>query len=51
MGGGFNPQRLRLEVGTVLCRCSCHAQCALGDTRRRAVPFRVWRDSCMWNAT
>jgi hypothetical protein len=45
-GGGFNPRRLRLEFGTVLCRCSCHAHCALDDTRRRAVPFRVWRDSC-----
>jgi len=48
-GRGFSPLRLRIELDTVqllLCRCSCHAECALGGTRRRAVPFTVWRDSC-----
>jgi len=46
MGGGFNPRRIRLEFGIVLCRCWCHAECVLGGTRRMAVPFKVWRDSC-----
>jgi hypothetical protein len=45
-GGGLNPRRLRLEFGTILCRCSCHAECVLSGTSRMAVPFKVWRDSC-----
>lgn len=48
-GRGFIPLRPRIELDTFqcfLCRCSCHAECALGSTRRRAVPFKVWRDSC-----
>jgi hypothetical protein len=28
-GGGFNPRHLRVEFGTVLCRCPCHASCPL----------------------
>ena len=45
-GGGLNPRRLRLEFGTVLCRCSCHDACPLAGTGRWAVPFKLWRDSC-----
>jgi hypothetical protein len=45
MGGGFNPRRLRPEFGASLCRCSCHAGCPV-TSRRLAVPFKVWRESC-----
>jgi hypothetical protein len=46
-GGGFNPRRLRLEVGVGLCPCSCHSSCpvALSD-KRMTVLFRTWRESC-----
>ena len=44
-GGGFNPRRLRLEFGTGLCACTCHAACPIADGRR-AVPPRTWQESC-----
>jgi hypothetical protein len=46
IGGGLNPRRLRLEFGTFLCQCRCHDTCPLGTSGRRAVPIKVWRDSC-----
>lgn len=47
MGGGFNPRRLRLELGAGLCPCSCHSSCqATPAERRMTVPFKVWRESC-----
>ena len=47
LGGGFNPRRVRLEVGAGLCPCSCHSSCpvALSD-KRITVPFKTWRESC-----
>jgi len=45
LAGGFNPRRFRLEFGTGLCACSCHAPCRLADGRR-AVPPSAWQASC-----
>jgi hypothetical protein len=47
MGGGFNPRRLRLEVGAGLCRCSCHSFCPVANTgKRMTVPMKTWYTSC-----
>ena len=46
-GGGFNPRRLRLEVGIGLCPCLCHSTCPVAPSdKRMTVPFRTWRESC-----
>lgn len=44
LGGGFNPRRLRLEFGEVLCRCSCHSSCPLAGQDN--VKPEDWRDRC-----
>jgi len=44
-GGGLNPRRLRLEFGTQLCKCPCHAGCAVAGTRL-CVSDQMWRDEC-----
>ena len=48
---GFNPRRMRLESGTELCPCDCHASCAVLTDRRPAagmitIPRRTWLESC-----
>ena len=46
-GGGFNPQRLRLEFGAGLCPCACHSPCPVAARGKRlTVPTEVWRESC-----
>ena len=46
-GGGFNPRRLRLELGVGLCPCSCHSSCPVAlSGKRMTVLFRTWRESC-----
>jgi hypothetical protein len=45
--GGFNPRRLRLELGVGLCPCSCHSSCPVAlSGKRMTVLFRTWRESC-----
>jgi hypothetical protein len=45
LGGGFNPRRFRVEFGSALCACPCHAACPLSDGHRAVQPSR-WRESC-----
>src|SRR5690348_11052271 len=46
-GGGFNPRRLRMEFGALLCRCTCHSACpVIAAGRRMTVPWNVWYRSC-----
>jgi hypothetical protein len=44
-GGGFNPRRLRLEFGGLLCECDCHSSCPVASNRR-SVSIPVWRELC-----
>jgi hypothetical protein len=44
-GGGFNPRRLRLEFGGLLCKCDCHSSCPV-TSERISVSIRAWRESC-----
>jgi hypothetical protein len=44
-GTEFNPRRLRLESGVVLCKCACHSSCPANGTRMM-VPEQTWRESC-----
>lgn len=44
-GGGFDPRRLRLEVGGRLCKCNCHSSCPVTG-ERSSVNIRAWRESC-----
>jgi hypothetical protein len=47
LGGGFNPQRLRLEAGAGLCPCPCHSSCPVAlSGKRMTVPLSTWHDSC-----
>lgn len=47
LGGGFNPRRLRLELGARLCPCSCHSSCPVTlSGKRMTVPLKTWRESC-----
>jgi hypothetical protein len=45
-GAGFNPRRLRLEAGEVLCRCSCHDACPVTNPKRLSVPKKDWYAFC-----
>lgn len=50
-GGGFNPVRLRPELGAGLCACDCHASCPVtGDGRivswLASTTGKAWHDSC-----
>jgi len=44
-GGGFNPRRLRLEFGGLLCQCDCHSSCPVVGNRG-SVSIPVWRELC-----
>jgi hypothetical protein len=44
-GGGFNPRRFRFEAGEMLCKCPCHANCAITSTRA-TVALQVGQESC-----
>jgi hypothetical protein len=44
-GGGFNPRRRRLEFGTEICKCPCHADCPV-TSDRLTVDDQIWRASC-----
>jgi hypothetical protein len=43
-GGGFNPRRLRLEFGVLLCSCTCHSPCPVTG-RRMAILRPEWQES------
>jgi hypothetical protein len=43
--GRFNPRRLRLEFGGVLCTCECHSSCPVTGNRI-AVREQSWREWC-----
>src|SRR5262245_11971479 len=47
LGGGLNPVRIRIELGAVVCKCECHAECPIHVTSARmTVPVRRWREEC-----
>jgi hypothetical protein len=46
-GGGFSPRRLRFELGSHLCECSCHASCPVQyEAHRRTISEKAWYTSC-----
>lgn len=44
VGGGVNLTARRVEFGVLLCRCDCHAACALAG--RFTAPLTDWVESC-----